>query len=541
MLPFKFALASLLLSALWVLSARAQPQAGVDVQHYVFRLTLTDASDRIAGEADVTVQFTGNVAAELRLDLVGKVQTGQAGMIVSGVRRNGQPVQFTHADDVLLIPLGTQPPGSEKQVFKVTYVGVPADGLVISKNKFGDRTFFGDNWPNRARHWLPVADHPSDKSTCEFIVTAPDHYRVISNGLLKEETGLPGNLRRTHWVEAVPIPTKVMVVGASRFAVQHVDTLRNVPVQSWVYPQDRDAGFFDYAPAAPILVFFDSLVGPYPYEKLANVQSKTRYGGMENAGNIFYNEKAIHGKKNLDMERLVAHEIGHQWFGNSVTEKDWPHVWLSEGFATYLADVYVEHAYGPSRMAEYLQKERKEVFDFAKENPSLPVVVAQPADLMALLNPNSYQKGAWTLHMLRQQVGDDAFWRGLRTYYGRYRNANAATEDFRKVMEEASGKDLAGFFKQWLHTPGYPRLTGTWAYDPTQKELVVQFRQQAGANYAFPLALGLYDTAGKLLSKETVQMDGAEKTFRIKVDSVPANVVPDPDTEVLAEVALKRR
>ncbi len=538
MLSIKSTLASLLLA---VTSILAQPQSGVDVQHYVFRLTLTDASDRIAGEADVTVQFNGEAARELRLDLVGTGQNGQTGMTVSEVRRNRQPVPFTHASDVLRIPLSAAPTRGEKQVFKITYTGVPTDGLVISKNKFGDRTFFGDNWPNRARHWLPVADHPSDKSTCEFIVTAPDHYRVISNGLLKEETGLPGGLRRTHWVEAVPIPTKVMVVGASRFAVQYVDTLRNVPVQSWVYPQDREAGFFDYAPAAPILTFFDSLVGPYPYEKLANVQSKTRYGGMENAGNIFYNEKAIHGKKNLDMERLVAHEIGHQWFGNSVTEKDWPHVWLSEGFATYLADVYVEHAYGPERMAEYLQKERKEVFDFAKENPALPVVVTQPTDLMALLNPNSYQKGAWILHMLRQLVGDDAFWQGLRTYYSRYRNANAATEDFRQVMEEVSGKDLAGFFKQWLYSPSYPRLTGTWAYDLTQKELVVQLRQQAGAPYALLLELGIYDAAGKLLGKETVQMEGAEKTFRIKATSTPANVVADPDTEVLAEVELKKR
>jgi aminopeptidase N len=241
------------------------------------------------------------------------------------------------------------------------------------------------------------------------------------------------------------------------------------------------------------------------------------------------------------MERLVAHEIGHQWFGNSVTEKDWPHVWLSEGFATYLADVYVEHAYGPGRMAEYLQKERKEVFDFARENPTLSVVAAQPADLMALLNPNSYQKGAWVLHMLRQRVGDDAFWRGLRTYYGRYRNANAATEDFQKVMEEASGKDLAEFFKQWLYTPGYPKLTGTWSYDAAQKELVVQLRQPAGPVYSLPLELALYDAGGKLLGKETLQLDGSEKTFRIRTTGAVTNVVADPDTEVLAEVELKRR
>jgi aminopeptidase N len=108
-------------------------------------------------------------------------------------------------------------------------------------------------------------------------------------------------------------------------------------------------------------------------------------------------------------------------------------------------------------------------------------------------------------------------------------------------MEEASGKDLAGFFKQWLYTPGYPKLTGTWAYDAAQQELVVQLRQPAGSVYTLPLELALYDAAGKLLGKEMLQLDGAEKTFRLKATGVPANVVADPDTEVLAEVELKRR
>jgi aminopeptidase N len=192
-------------------------------------------------------------------------------------------------------------------------------------------------------------------------------------------------------------------------------------------------------------------------------------------------------------------------------------------------------------MAEYLQKERMEVFEFARQSPDVPIVGAQPKDLMALLNANSYQKGAWTLHMLRGQVGDAAFWRGIRTYYGLYRNGNATTGDFQKVMEEAAGKDLSGFFEQWLFLPSYPRLMGTWTYDEKARELVVQIRQPAGRPYAFPLELGIYDAAGKLLNKETLPLDGSEKTFRLKTSGPPVRVTADPDTKVLADVELTRK
>ncbi len=533
---FFFALASLL-------PLSAQPQPGVDVQHYVFRLTLSDSTDRIAAQTEVTAQFTEPGVKELRLDLIGKGQKpAGTGMTVSEVLGNGKKLPFTHSENALRIPLAAAPVRGEKQTFTIIYSGIPADGLVISKNKFGSRTFFGDNWPNRARHWLPTVDHPSDKATLEFVVTAPVHYQVVANGLLREETDLLNGQRLTHWVEAVPIPTKVMVIGASRFAVQYVDTIRNISVQSWVYPQDRNAGFIDYAPAVRILEFMASLIGPYPYGKLANVQSKTRFGGMENAGNIFYNEDAIHGKPNPDMERLIAHEIAHQWFGNSVTERDWPHVWLSEGFASYMAYVYMGHAYGLSQLTKHLAEQRKKVFDYARKAPDDPVVVSRPRDLMGLLNANSYEKGAWTLHMLRSQTGDEAFWQGIRNYYSRYRNGNAATEDFQKVMEEASGKDLSGFFRQWLYTPGHPRLTGTWSYDEKAKEVVIGLRQESsGAAFSFPLEIGLYDAAGKRLRKETVQIDGKEKTFRIKTQSAPARITPDPDVKLLAEVELRRR
>src|SRR5690606_37201773 len=206
-------------------------------------------------------------------------------------------LQFTHKGDELTITLpgdGGATSGN-RYAIEVAYSGEPADGLILSKNKHGGRTLFGDNWPNRARHWLPTVDHPSDKATVEFIVEAPDHYQVVSTGARVEESDIEGDRRRTHTRSEVPIATKVMVIGVARFAVDHVREVNGIPGSSWVYPQDRDAGFSDDARAAAILDYFDSHIGPYPYLKLANVQSKTRYGGMENAGNIFYSEGSVTG------------------------------------------------------------------------------------------------------------------------------------------------------------------------------------------------------------------------------------------------------
>jgi aminopeptidase N len=153
---------------------------------------------------------------------------------------------------------------------------------------------------------------------------------------------------------------------------------------------------------------------------------------MENAGNIFYDENTVNGQQ--EMEALIAHEIAHQWFGNSASESDWKHLWLSEGFATYFTDLYFENQYGTAAMNERLKGERKKVIQFSKRYPH-PVIDTTYASLMHLLNPHSYQKGAWVLHMLRTTIGDSAFFSGIRTYYTTYKFGNASSNDFQKCMQ----------------------------------------------------------------------------------------------------------
>ncbi len=536
----KRSLALFLLLLLAAAPAAAQAP-GIDVLHYTFRLDLSDDSDEIAGEASVAVRFLRDGAAAFTLDLVGKAAPGAArGMAVIAVAEGEAPVPFTHARNRLEIRLPTPARTGERRTYTVRYRGTPADGLIISKNKHGQRTFFGDNWPDRARHWLPSVDHPSDKATVEWIVTAPGQYRVVGSGALVEETDLDGGRRLTRWRTTAPLATKVMVIGAARFAVQHVGVYAGTPIQSWVYPQDRVAGFYDFARAERILAFFAARIGPYPYEKLANVQSTTRYGGMENAGNIFYGENRITGDRSN--EGLLAHEIAHQWFGDSVTEAAWPHVWLSEGFATYFTQLYFEFTYGRDRLNAGMQAHRADVLAYYRRRPA-PLVDTTVTTLTDLLNANTYEKGGWVLHMLRFVVGDEAFWDGIAAYYRQYRDGNALTEDFQRAMEEAAGRDLSWFFRQWVYQPGQPRYEGGWRYDAATRRLTVTLNQaqRDGRFFRMPVELGIYAAAGAPPRLEVLQVDEVENTFTFTLDAPPAAVVLDPNGWMLMEADFRAR
>jgi len=508
-------------------------QPAIDVQNYIFKLELKDDADVIIGETNIDVLFKNDGVTELFFDLVGKSADGKTGMTVSAVRCGDQALGFKHEDNRLRINLGTAPEKGERRRIIVAYSGVPADGLVIGKNKNGDRSFFGDNFPDRCRYWLPVIDHPYDKSCCEFVVTAPEAYQVVANGALIETTSLPGGRRLTRTRESVPISTYGMVIGVARFAVEVVGQVAGAPVQSWIYAQDRDTGFADFRVAMKPMEFFSWRVGPFPYEKLANVQSKTRYGGMENASNIFYFEKIVN--RTGRNEGLFAHEIAHQWFGDSVTESDWDHTWLSEGFATYFTHVYNESTYGRDVMARDLDKDREDIIKYFTKVPKSAIVTPADAKLDNILSTNSYEKGGWFLHMLRRLVGDEAFWKGVSLYYKRFQNANALTEDFRHVMEEVSGKNLGVFFNQWVFTPGQPVIRGGWSYARGFLTVEIHQTQTADTVYQTALDIGIVTDRNAAPKIETVRLEKRDHAFIFKLDKEPADVVLDPDTWLLMQ------
>ena len=206
---------------------------------------------------------------------------------------------------------------------------------------------------------------------------------------------------------------------------------------------------------------------------------------MENAGCIFYHENSIDGKQGS--KYLFAHEIAHQWFGNSASEKDWHHVWLSEGFATYLTEVYKQETAGEIAFKEGMEQARMKVVRFQKKYPEAKIIDTSITNLNQLLNPMTYQKAAWMLHMLRNIVGDDAFWRGIKSYYEKYQFGNALSSDFQIEMENASNRNLDMFFETWLYQPGMAKVESTFKYKKKKKQLMVILKQPKSNWFVIPV------------------------------------------------------
>lgn len=508
-------------------------QSGVDAQHYVFRITLLMGdSSEIQAEATVTLRLIASNVRKLSLDLTSATPDGD-GMTVAGVTSAGQPVVFTHSNNRLQLTVPARQKAGHDITYVITYRGIPRNGLRLLNNIHGDRTASSENWYNNARQWLPVIDHPADKATGEFIITTKADYQVIGNGALMEQLDLPGGLRRTHWKQSAPISSWLYSIGVARFIVKHGGTVRGVPLSYWAFPQDAKKGLAALEhDAKGSFEFFSEHVGPYAYEKLAHVEAAGIGGGTEHASNIFYGEKSITAGNGP-----VVHETAHQWFGNSVTANDWNDAWLSEGFATYFALLYFEHANGRDAFVDGIRSSRDTVLQSEKTQPNTPVVhVNLNEAIQSPINSFVYEKGAWTLHMLRQLIGTETFWRGIRQYYKSYMNGLASTDDFRRVMEQVSGQDLTWFFRQWLNRSGVPIVEGSWRYDAAAKQIVVLVRQtQVAELYRFSLDIGLSQMANTPPRVLRMQVTGRETTASFSSDVEPASAVIDPNVWLLAE------
>lgn len=517
----------------------------IDAINYTFRINVSDNTDEIRCEETIDIRYLAEGITTLRLDLIKATEKlGNKGMVVSKVVSEGKNLDYTHENDALIIELPTPATLHQRSSYTVTYKGVPATGLKIANNKYGDRTFFSDNWPDKGRNWLATIDHPYDKATCEFIVTAPAHYQVVSNGLKIEETNLANGERLTHWKQSVPIATWLYVLGVAKFAVQYVDEFDGKSIETWVYPQDRDAGFYDFAiPTKNALEFYSDRIGPFSYEKLANIQSNSVSGGMEAASAILYSENSVVGNRNERWRNVVIHEIAHQWFGNAVTEYDWDDVWLSEGFATYFTLLFIEHEYGRDAFMEGLSKSKKTVDEFYAKNPDYRIVHDNLSDMSKVTSRQTYQKGSWILHMLRGVVGTEVFWKGIQSYYKKYKDVNATTDDFRKEMENASGLDLEPFFQQWLYKPGTLKYKGTWRFNTTKKEvtIVLDQVQTDGSFFKMPLEVGVYGPKKKQQLIKKLQIDKKSNTITFSVDFRPERLVLDPNFLVLMQADFEKK
>jgi aminopeptidase N len=514
-------------------------QPAFDVIDYAIAIDLPDTGAMIHARATLTVSRVAR-ADSLVLDLLD--------LDVRDVNVDGQSVKFLRRPGTIAIPLPRKSAKTAEYRVTVDYAGIVRDGLIARADSAGRWTYFGDNWPNRARHWIPSIDHPSDKATVTWRVTAPASQAVVANGkLVSTRVVRDGGVERREfvWRESKRIPPYLMVIAVAPLEERDLgDTAcglaelqRCVPQSVYTAPEQRSAVPGPFARAGEMVQLFASLVGPFPYEKLAHLQSSTRFGGMENASAIFYADAPF--RSNSVNESTVAHETAHQWFGDAVTERDWPHLWLSEGFATYFAALWARAAHGDTAFRSQLERMRATVLADSAAVPRRPVIDTIETDLFALLNRNSYEKGGFVLHMLRGQVGERAFFDAIRGYYAKYRHSTATSDDLRAEMEQQSKQNLGWFFDQWLRRPGYPEVTATWTYDAATHEAVVGITQSPrfGA-FRFPLTVLVVDSAGvthRATSEILPVTDGAQR-IRIPSPSRPARVVLDPDVTLLAKL-----
>ena len=502
----------------------------IDIKHYVFNLSLSDADNEITGTTLVTINFKEAGMQNFRLDFINKTSARQnKGMVVDAVTSSNAAVNYTHQNDALIISLPAPSTKNQTLTFSIQYHGVPYDGLRIGATKLGDRSFFNENWPNRGRHWLPIVDHPHDKATSEFIVKAPSHYKVVSNGLLLEESELGNNTRLTHWKQSVPVSSWLFVLGVADFAVKYVDEFRGKSIQTWVYAKNREAGFYDFdEPTKKVLEFYSYYVGPYAYEKLANIQTPSVNGGMETSSAIFYGEDLVTGKRDERTRNVVIHEIAHQWFGNAITETTWDDAWLSEGFATFFTLLFIENEYGKEEYNKGIIKARKTVYDLSAKMPDFSIVSERTAEKEQVTSGITYQKGAWVLHMLRNLIGENNFKKGIQNYYAKYFNANTNTDEFRAEMENASGKNLKLFFKQWLYQPINPTINASWTYNASSKKLNIHLNQAQQFLYNVPVEIGYYKKGTTTPTILTMNLKDKDQVFSFPLASSPEKLVLDP-------------
>ncbi len=562
-------------------------QPGIKVLDYAFDVTLGDTSNQLVVKDTIDLQFLVSGVRSVNLDLCNLIRESQPGdrlnpclipqpragrgtqaappapapssvgrgMTVTGVvSADGQALIFEHKNDRLRVDFPSESKAGNRFSFTVNYQGVPATGLYIGKNKYGDRVWFTDNWPNKARNWLATIDHISVKAPKTISVTAPDGYQVISNGKKIEETDLPGGLRRTVWKESMPIPSWQYSLGVAAMAVEYFGEYHETRFSAWVFPQERDSGFKALDKnTQSIFEFYSDHIGPYAYEKLAQVEATGGGGATEPATTIFY-----YGGYGAS-----AHEMAHHWFGDAATESDWDDVWLSEGFATYFSLLYTEHQNGHDAFVAGVKRTRESAMNYEVAHPDDTIVHKNLTNASNVFSNSAqiYQGGAMVLHMLRGVLGDTDFWAGIRLYYSRFRNGSASSDDFRHAMEDAcyaSGncpedhQDLSWFFHEWLNRGGIMQVNGGWHYDPQTKQLQVTVEQtQNQGLYRMPIEIGITlpsgsvapattgattnagpggrRPAGPTAEIATILVDKKSNTLSIPLDVAPTDVEIDPN------------
>ncbi|HYG12451.1 MAG TPA: M1 family aminopeptidase, partial [Pyrinomonadaceae bacterium] len=336
---------------------------------------------------DVSLVFNHELAeltrAETKLDALilrdnlAVIDLDFGALTIDAVSVGGRPARYERQGERLNVFLARPARRGERLRLSVVYRGWPADGLILTNDKDGRPSATGDNWPNRVHHWIPSLDHPSAKATVSFNVTAPARATVVANGRLDARRTNADATQTWTYSEAAPMPPYCMVVAVGEFAQLQPGVMlpaRHAPVSYYVPLSEQKLAMQGFSAAIPSLKYFSQTVAPFPYAKLAHIVGATRFGGMENSGAIIYSRTLFDPREGTPMSarfgvrrglvELIAHETAHQWFGDAVTPATWADLWLSEGFATYYAGLFVEHAESRAAFRDYMRRKGEEYLKY---------------------------------------------------------------------------------------------------------------------------------------------------------------------------------
>lgn len=508
----------------------------IDVKHLRLDLTPDFEKRTLAGIATLTFAPIANPLRTLKLDAVGlNILALESSVPVETWDVGKEAITISFAAAIAA--------GSEAWV-KVTYRAEPKMGWYYRTEAMGypkgDDHFWTQGEPEEHRNWFPGYDFPNERFTSEVICRVPKGMTVVSNGRLLEERQ-EGNLSLFHWSqEQEHVNYLISVIGGyfNKLESTHGD----LPLAFLTPPSEFPEAANSFRDTAAILAFLEEEIGvQYPWAKYYNVcVADFVAGGMENTSVTTLTTNTLFSADSENLRtshRLDAHEITHQWFGDLVTCKDWSHLWLNEGFATYYTHLYDEHKLGTDQMRFRLYLD---ALDILKNTDEKPVVWRGFKSPKEQFDYRSYPKGAWVLHMLRSQLGSDLYRKCIRTYLERHRNGNVVTDDLVSVLEEVSGKSWDQFFDQWIYHGGEPILKVEYSWDQDRKQAKLSIKQTQKISdqvllFDFPLPVRFVDSKEGVHDFQ-VRIHEAAADFYFTLPEAPKIVRIDPEVTVLAGI-----
>jgi aminopeptidase N len=514
-----------------------------DLQHSKVALRFNLEQKKVIGDVTHTVSL-------LREGL-DKVSFDSAGLQIQSVKVNRNEAKFETTDKKLIVDLPKAGKIGEKYEVEIKYEGKPTKGLyfILPDKDYPNRPkqIWTQGESEDTRYYLPTYDYPNDRLTTETILTVPADWMTVSNGKLISTTDAGGGMKTWTWRESQPSSTYLFVVVAGEFA-EVKDSWRNIPV-TYYAPKDRAdrlAVNYSWTPAM-IELFSKKLRVDYPWEKYAqSMVDDFVAGGMENSSATINAASSLRHPKLVpeyptDEDGLISHELGHQWFGDLVTTKDWGNIWLNEGFATFMEYMWTEAHFGKEQ-ADYDRWEAARDW-FAQRNLYAKPIVRYDFDDSSEFDQNVYAKGAWVLYMLRHELGEDAFYAGLKHYLEVNRGKNVVTADLTKAIEEATHTNVDQFFDQWVYGAGAPKFEISYNYDAEKKQVALTVKQTQKVEGRVGLFRVLADveiTNASGPKLYPVVVSKAAETFTFPSESAPQMVIFDKGTQVLKTMEFKK-